>query len=133
MDEYISQLSNSLLASFQENDNIQIKSNIEVVRMHIDYAIPIGLIINEMITNSLKHAFKLSKKGIISLTLSTKGNKINFKMSDNGTGFNQNHLKETGSFGTDLIEILVNQIGGNMKLSSDNGVSYEISFNLEDT
>lgn len=131
MDEYITELSNSLLASFQEKDNIKIETELEPIRMHIDFAIPVGLIVNEMITNSLKHAFKLSNDGIISLSLKKDVDKVVFKMSDNGAGFDLERAKLENSFGTDLIEVLVNQIGGKLKVDSKNGVAYEITFNPE--
>ncbi|MEO9532420.1 MAG: histidine kinase dimerization/phosphoacceptor domain -containing protein [Crocinitomicaceae bacterium] len=131
MDEYITQLSNSLLASFQSNNNIQIETEIEAIRMHIDYAIPLGLIINEMITNSLKHAFHFGEEGTISLSLSQIDEQIVFRMSDNGAGFKNNSDESKSSFGTDLIEVLVNQIGGKLTLKSDKGVAYEITFTPE--
>lgn len=127
IDEYMLELSESLFSSLGSDEKIVLKHNISSFQLHIDYAIPLGLIINEMMTNSLKHGFKDGQKGELYLGLDRKGKSIHFEYKDNGVGFDPLKPNEN-SFGTDLIEILVNQIGGEIKLNTKQGVHYQIDF-----
>ena len=130
IDEYVLELSESLFSSLGRKENICLNHEITKFQLNIDYAIPLGLIINEMMTNSLKHGFEESSEGEIHLELKINEGIVNFKYSDNGRGFNPEESRKN-SFGTDLIEILVSQINGSLDLDSKNGVKYQIEFSVE--
>jgi len=102
-------------------DKIQINMQIKDIIISIETAIPIGLIINELISNTLKHAFPQGK-GEIYLELSAKnGDKYQLIVRDNGKSFPDNiKLNETDTLGMKLISNLVNQLDGTITLNKDN-------------
>ncbi len=129
IDEYIDELSGSLLASFQRTENIEIETEIEHIQLDIDVAIPLGLIINELMTNSLKHAFTDKEKGSISMKFKAENKEGFFHYTDSGKGFIKKERKDE-SFGLELIEILVGQLNGEMTFDSENGVEVNMKFKL---
>lgn len=116
-----------------EQNRIAIKSNIEDMSLNIDTAIPCGLIINELVSNSLKHAFVEPNKGsrakiTIKLHLGGK-NKTVLIVSDNGVGFPDGlDFKKTKSLGMQLVCTLTEQLSGNIKLTKDKGTTFTITF-----
>ncbi len=103
--------------------------NVEEVFFDIDISIPCGLIINELISNSLKYAFPDGRKGEIKIDLYTEGEKSILKISDNGIGLPEGvNFKNTETLGLRLVNILVNQIDGKMELNNTNGTSFKIEF-----
>jgi len=90
--------------------------------------IPLGLIFNEAITNSLKHAFP-GKIGEITLSVKKVKSKIQVSISDNGVGLRKDFNLETDShLGIQLINILTDQLGGKIKVNNAKGLKYEIEF-----
>ena len=129
IDEYIDELSNSLLSSYQYSDNISVSTNINHFQLDIDASIPIGLVINELMTNSLKHAFKEKKKGNIFIEIQIEDEIVYFNYSDDGVGFDFDNRKEN-TFGLELIEILAGQLNAQLDFKSNNGVQVKIKFDL---
>lgn len=112
MREYLAGLGDILLDSFGIDDGrIRIVYEVPELRLDIDTAIPIGLIFNELMTNSLKYAFPAGQQGIIEIRLQqTAGGKLLLAVSDNGVG---KHAVAAGtSFGTNLVEILSKKLKG---------------------
>ena len=96
----------------------------------VDTAIPLGLIINELITNAYKYAFTSNQKGRLNIALD-KLDKNNFKLkiSDNGPGFNNTfNMKKVKSLGLRLVKRLVKQLQGSLSFINDNGANFEIIF-----
>ncbi|MGZ7049055.1 MAG: sensor histidine kinase, partial [Methanobacterium sp.] len=91
----------------------------------------LGLVINEIISNSLKYAFKGVDNPKISVLLKSLGeNKYKLDISDNGIGFPENiDYKNTSSLGLQLVNALVDQIEGEIKLVEGKGTHFEITFN----
>lgn len=115
MAEYLPELGEGLLASFGFKDE-QISLRYEVTDLHLDVdtAIPLGLIINELVSNSLKYAFPKGKTGAIEVALwrDDKG-KLCLKVSDNGVGSNAApDPKYSTAFGTKLVQMLSKKLGG---------------------
>jgi PAS domain S-box-containing protein len=128
--EYIENLSNNLFHSYQIFDNfIELKLKIEPVNLNLDQAIPCGLIVNELITNALKYAFKGKKTGEIFIGISEKGKTISIRIEDNGVGLPKgfNYLK-TETLGLQLVVTLVEQLDGKMEMKSEKGTKYLITF-----
>jgi two-component sensor histidine kinase len=98
--------------------------------VNIDHAIPIGLIVNELLSNALKYAFPGNKTGKITLHLEQRASSLHLEVSDNGVG-KAIHLDTEGTgFGTQLIELLTNQLDGRMKLVVDKGTQVSFDFQL---
>ncbi len=129
--EYLRELVSSLFSSYGINSSaITLKTNIERVSLGMDTAIPCGLIINELILNSLKHAFPAGLSGEICLNLhSSNENEITLIVSDNGIGFPQDlDFKNTNSLGLQLVNALTNQLGGTVELNRSVGAEFKITF-----
>jgi PAS domain S-box-containing protein len=131
-DEYVKILAEDLLY-FYELDKNHIKMNIDVedVSLNIETAIPCGLLIDEMVANSLKYAFPDGRVGEITINLhSDDDNKFNLMVSDNGVGIPIDIDQEkTDTFGMQLIKYLTRQLRGTIELDNSNGTKYNLSFN----
>ena len=129
--DYIQELATSLFCSYEVNLNaITLKMNIEDVILGIDSAIPCGLIINELIVNSLKHAFPEGKQGEISINFCSKNaNEFELVVSDTGIGLPKDlNLQNTKSLGLQLVNALTNQLEGHIKIIKDSGLKISINF-----
>lgn len=128
--QYISDLTNYLF-SFYKKESLYIKvfSDIENINLDISYAIPIGLILNELITNAIKYAFKGMSMGIIKIRASIKNNSYKFTIIDNGIGLPDNFEKQRmQNIGYNLIDGLIQQVNGKINIYSKNGTIIEFSF-----
>lgn len=128
---YLRSLAAHLFHAYQVDASlIQLKIEAEKTFLNLNTAIPCGLIVNELITNALKHAFAPGQKGeiIISLNQKQNGNYL-LKVKDNGRGLPPElNLKEPGTLGLEIVTILVNQLGGRLEIKVDGGTEFQISF-----
>lgn len=131
--QYIKKLIDELKSVSKPGPLIKTEMENKQFFLDIDTAIPCGLILNELISNSLKYAFPTNKKGTITVKfLSEKTKGIKMIVEDDGIGFsrkNDNRFPET--LGLQLVKALVNQINGTMDFSSKNGTSVTIIFPRE--
>ncbi|MCJ7499415.1 sensor histidine kinase, partial [bacterium] len=129
--EYIQNLCENLMISYGVNrKRIKLDISAEKTDMVVDTAIPCGLIINELITNTLKHAFPNKRKGTISLSFKQLKNKSYLlTVSDDGIGMPRNvDINKTKTLGMQLITVLVGQLGGTLKIKRREGTSFMINF-----
>ena len=128
---YIKDLVKSLFRSYSINVNrIKLKMNVRKAVLDIDTAIPCGLILNELVSNALKHAFPENSSGEIQVMFKSTGSgKFELSVSDNGIGL-PDHFKivEPSSLGMRLIETLVDQIRGKLEIEKNDGTVIKISF-----
>jgi PAS domain S-box-containing protein len=102
--------------------------DIDKVKLNLESAIPCGLIINELVSNSLKHAFKEGSDGNIMIKMRKNGETITLIISDNGVGFPKDfNIEKTSTLGLKLVKTLVNQLEGEMVINAENGTTYEIT------
>lgn len=130
--DYISDLANAVLRSYQlSGDRISLKLDVETISVSIDTATPCGLIINELMSNSLKHAFPGDRQGEVSLVLyqSEKG-EIDMRFSDNGIGLPKGfNFRDTRSLGLTLVRNLsVKQLKGTIEVRTDHPTEFHIKF-----
>ncbi|MBN2545075.1 MAG: sensor histidine kinase [Spirochaetes bacterium] len=129
--KYVEALTQDLLSTYSDMcRNIRLITNISVKTLRIENVVPCGLIINELITNSIKHAFPDGKKGEISISMKHENNsRIIMIVSDNGTGFDQEKNKNSSSsIGLMLVKELVRQLDGTMNIKTETGSVYNIIF-----
>lgn len=129
--EYITDLANGLIQSHGVKTEIELKINVENVLLGIDHAIPCGLIINELITNSLKYAFSDKRKGEINVSLHINHeNMVELRVSDNGMGIPCDvDFRKTESLGLRLVTILSeDQLHGEIDLDRSRGTEFNIKF-----
>jgi two-component sensor histidine kinase len=95
------------------------------MELDVDTLVPLGLIVNELITNSLKYAFPDEKGGFLKVSLQEIKNQLVLNIMDNGVGFDPQNIRDN-SFGQNLVKSLVNQLDGEMILLNNGGTNIEI-------
>jgi len=127
---YIQKLVTDLYSSYGiDCETIKLNINAGNILLDIDKAIPCGLIINELVSNSFKHAFPDGKEGEVSVTLRSDNNTIALTISDNGLGFPKDlDFQNTESLGMQLVVTLTNQIDGTLELDRSGGTTFKITF-----
>lgn len=129
--EYIKSLSKSLFNSYRTNPNIGLKIDLDDGLMSIDKAIPCGLVVNEILSNSLKHAFPEGGKGEIRIALSLDNDKCTLTIGNDGIPFPEDvDFRNTQSLGFQLICALVDQLKGAIELQRNGGTEFKITFDL---
>jgi len=127
---YIKNLSESLVYSYEYGETaIDLICEVDEIFLTLDYSIPCGLIVNELISNALKYAFKGREKGEIKIILKKQNDTISIRVEDNGVGFKQKqNIESTDSLGLQLVNTLVEQIEGKMIMEQSSGTKYVITF-----
>ncbi|MBI5459317.1 response regulator [Methanobacterium sp.] len=127
--QYIKKLIELVVSSYHvDTDRIKMKTMTDGLMLDIDAAIPCGLIINELLTNAVKHAFPGTSEGEISVEFGLDNHENNVLIiKDNGVGLSPSiKFKESGTMGFQLVNTLVNQLKGSIILSRDNGTTFQI-------
>ncbi|MFT4603204.1 MAG: two-component sensor histidine kinase/Flp pilus assembly protein TadD [Arenicella sp.] len=127
--EYVAELSANLITSLDFKENIEFKFEIDDAEYGIDSLIPLGLILNESISNSIKHAFEGKESGTIFVRLKNSETETNLMISDDGIGadLSIDELKEE-SLGMELLYDLTDQLDGELKLDTTKGFKYQFNF-----
>lgn len=124
---YVENLTQTIKNTLNNNQpNIDIQININAVYLDTQIAIPLGLIINELVSNAYKYAFPNNRNGLILIQLITKKHKSELIIKDDGIGMTSKTHKKT--LGLQLVEDLVFQIDGQMTILNKNGLEYKIRF-----
>lgn len=129
--EYAQTLITDLIHSYKGKDNsIEMDCTISEIRFNIEKAIPLGLFINEIITNSLKHGFNNKENGKISIKLEAlPENQFLMEITDNGNGFDDKIEGASETLGLMLIDNLAEQLDGTLsRISSSKGTAYTLRF-----
>lgn len=132
MKDYFLNLSDGILDTFNAEDKVKIECAMEQLELDVDTAVPIGLIVNELLTNALKYAFPKDNKGEIKISL-TKSNPetLDLEVVDNGIGKTIGAGPKGTGFGSQLIKLLTQQLNGQMEEKHDNGTSISFKFKLK--
>ena len=123
--EYLETLIHEIDTSYN-NQNITITYEIDEVLLDIDTVVPLGLITNEIITNSLKHAFPNMDKGLIQIAFQKSKDQCQLRIKDNGIGVKE--LNQANSFGMTLIRLLTQQLKGELEIHSGGGTLTKVNF-----
>ena len=127
--EYIKSLLNDLLYSYRTNPNVKLTIDVGDVLADIDKAIPCGLIVNELVLNSLKYAFPEGEGGEIRIALSSDNNSCRLMISNNGVPFPEDlDFRNVKSLGLQLACALVDQLKGTIELDRSGGTEFRITF-----
>ncbi len=130
--EYIHNLLDKIYHIFPEKKHINIEEEIEDFELKPQIIFPLGLLLNELFTNSMKYAFKGRESGIITISLSVTDNHVTLIFRDNGVGIPESTLKNSSKgFGFKLIELLTKQIGGRYRVENNNGTKFIIDFEID--
>jgi len=151
--QYLEKLAENLFQTYMFGNNIELKMNLaENVFFDMDIAVPLGIIVNELISNSLKHAFPDCRKGKIQIILTrhernhgkskndfngrqkkVQVTKFTLEVLDNGIGIpGALDIENSGSLGLQLISILVDQLDGKLELKRENGTRFIIQIDVKE-
>ncbi len=130
---YINKLTNELCSVYITDPN-KIKLNMDIgdIMLDINTAIPLGLIVNELVSNSMKHAFPNNKQGKIDIKFNLDNGNYSMIVSDNGVGFPQDYnIENSDSLGLKIVNSLTEQIDGEIKIEISNGSKFILNFKEE--
>jgi len=126
LQEYI----DKILINFKETyPHIRVEYHVCNMQTSYDNSIALGLILNELLTNSVKYAFEKSATAVIKLNIYRKDDKCNFEYIDNGVGFAENAFEDSQGFGHEFIEEFSQKLSnGEVYISGDKGFSFSLTF-----
>lgn len=134
LDQYFSELTDEIHRSMKRDDlEVTIALDIDTVQISITQAIPCGLLMNEIITNSFKHAFTGRSEGKISISLKEVcERKLELIIKDDGTGMDEQEERDVkSSLGMTLIKTLARQLGAEFRYENNRGMQYSFLFARE--
>lgn len=129
MKDYFINLGEGVLDTFNAEEKVKIECAMDDLNLDVDTAVPIGLIVNELLTNALKYAFPEGTQGKINISLSKQNDALLLKVSDNGIGKIVGSKPKGTGFGTQLIHLLTQQLNGTISEDYKNGT--EVLFNFK--
>ncbi|MCM4161304.1 histidine kinase [Antarcticibacterium flavum] len=132
MKDYFLNLGEGVLDTFNAEDKVKIKCVMETLELDVDTAVPIGLIVNELLTNALKYAFPVDNNGTIQISLSqSTPETLTLKVADNGVGKIKGLAPKGTGFGSQLIQLLTQQLHGTMLEKTEQGTTVEFEFKIK--
>jgi two-component sensor histidine kinase len=128
--EYINMLVENLIETYSIDKNIDLEVDLHVEYFNLNTIIPLGLLLNEVISNSFKYAFNDKKDGVIEISLNKAENDFYILIiGDNGPGFNKDpFIGESSTLGIELIKILTDQLDGKIQKLNRAGTYYQLEF-----
>jgi len=127
--DYIRSLVDHLMFGYGAPGKISVGLKIEDIFLDVDTAIPCGLIINELLSNALKHAFPMDRHGEISISFTQDQDEYILVIADNGIGFADGQdFKKSDSLGLHLVDTLTGQLMGQMAIDQIGGAKFTIRF-----
>ena len=126
---YIDSLARNLMMSYSLNGKVRLNTDVQKVELGLDQAIPCGLILNELLSNALKHGFPNGAEGIIDLKVELSGRQVRISMADNGVGLPQDfHEERSANLGLQLVQTLTGQIDGRIERQPGAGAQWVLTF-----
>ena len=124
--EYVEKLTSELFHTYGVDEaRVELTHQIEVEELDVDTLVPLGLIINELITNALKYAFPKDRSGKLIVALIRENSELLLKVIDDGVGFEKEAVREN-AFGQKLIASLTKQLKGEISVDSHHGTSVQL-------
>src|ERR1700756_1100010 len=131
INDYLNELVSFITNTYNVDKNITVNLKIKVQQqfIEIDKAIPCGIIINELLSNAFKYAFKNKNKGIINISFTEVKKQYNLTVADNGIGFaNAANIKQLDTLGLQLVNALIEQLSGTLNTKTQKGTTFNIHF-----
>lgn len=132
VNDYLNKLILEIIEVFPNHLNTEVETEANIDKLDSKSLFPVGLILNELITNAFKYAFKDVEHPKLSVHIKRNvNNQLSITVRDNGPGFTDaNIVQSTNSFGLSLISQLVSQYKGHYHISKQNGCTFEILLNI---
>lgn len=128
---HITQLARSVLTAYGMHDRISVQVDSDEPMFHVDTMMPLTLLINELLTNAVKHAFDGKDNGRIQIKVRRVGKGHELLFTDNGVGLDNAHYLKKDSFGLELVHLLAEQLNGEVRIIHDNGATFCLNFSTE--
>jgi len=130
LDTYVEELADYICKTYiTKEQQVQLKTDLQKVTLNINQAVPVGLILNELLANAIEHGLDKSDKGILSIELNEKDGIIQLKIQDNGKGLPDNFdHKNTKSTGFTIINALIQQLEATLSVKTNSGATIVINF-----
>ncbi len=129
--EYLEPLVEEVVNSFPNRDIVTVQTDIQNSILNVQLLTPLGILVNELLTNMMKHAFAGRETGVIFLSVSQNENRISVILKDDGIGLPESvSLINSTGFGMMLVGMLLEQMGGTMQIDIDNGTKFTIEFTI---
>lgn len=128
MKDYFINLGEGVLDSFNAEDKVKIECAMEELNLDVDTAVPIGLIVNELLVNAIKYGFPERNSGQINISLKKENDNLLLNVSDNGVGKSKDAKPQGTGFGTQLIQLLTQQLNGTISEDNQNGTAVFFNF-----
>lgn len=125
--EYVEELVFGLFHSY--NMNFKPEISVDPITINIDAAVPIALIINELVTNAIKYAYKNNNDPALKICVKNKKHKVTIDILDNGQGFSKKEQSKSNSLGIKLVTSLAIQLGGELKKIEHQGTHWNLTLN----
>jgi len=126
--QYFSALIDEIYQMFSNSKPVSIEKQIEDFKLESKIVLPFGIILNELITNSIKYAFPENNNNLIQISVKKIKTNVILIYKDNGIGLSEIDTKSNKGFGLKLIELLVKQLHGNLLIENENGAKFTIEF-----
>ncbi len=128
---YLDNLCNEIISNFPDRDKTELKTSVEDFILNVQLLAPLGIIVNELLTNIMKHAFKDKNTGLIELSAALSNKTATLIIYDNGKGLPADiDFQSSAGFGLNLVKMLVDQIGGSIRIEREEGTRFIIEFDL---
>ena len=129
MKEYFPALVDEIVCDFPNRKSVRIDTDVEDFTLSAKTLFPVGIMVNEILTNAMKHAFNDRNDGVITVSASAREKRVTISIGDNGASMpEQVDGGKHAGFGLDLIELLTRQIRGTMTVDRGNGMRYILEF-----
>ncbi len=129
--EYLSTLVDEIIANFPNSNSVRVVKRIDDFVMDVNKMQPLGIIVNELLTNIMKYAFKGRSGGEVEIVSSLTGRTLHLVIRDNGIGIPESiSFENSTGFGMQLVSMLARQIGADIRLERNEGTAVILEFNL---
>lgn len=134
LSDYIKELTNQICSTYITKDkDIAVESNFDDVQLNINQAIPLGLIINEIMANAIEHGFEKRESGTIKIAMRQIDEKVQIQINDDGKGLPEDFdFEKSESTGLAIIEALIQQIDGTLTIKQNGGLNLKLTFQKSD-
>jgi two-component sensor histidine kinase len=127
---YLRDLCASVIESLSPDDRIVVQVEAEPISLSVDMAIPLGMVVNELVTNAVKYAFPHPDRGLVQVRLARTGDGLRLSVRDSGCGLSADAETKSTGLGMRLVRSLVEQVNGRIATRNQSGTSFEITVPL---
>jgi len=129
--DYLLPLVDDIISGFSKFVTVRTAVEIEDFILNIQILSPLGIIINELLTNMMKHAFIGRNKGMVTLSASLVGSHMLIVLSDDGIDLSESiDIESSSGFGMQIVQMLIDQIGGSIRIERNEGTKFIIEIDV---